>query len=211
MKSNTSCWCESKVNRLWLLIITQTETYVIQRHLKLNSRAILMRNSSLSPPLLKTLIMLYRLGASDVIWQHLRFYIPSKAEFWTRPLIWKNSGLNSLNAGLLTTVLISLQRPESTVTLMWWWLLSHLSSLSLHPQRRDTWKPKTGSLVTWQLLPSFQTTSLLVTTQGRFWRPLRPYRQLPDAPGDRPSSPLEMPLRSALPHPGIPLCARGMS
>lgn len=66
MKSNISYWCESKVNRLWLLIITQTETHVIQRHLKLNSRAVLTRNSSLSPLLLKTLIMLYRLGTSDV-------------------------------------------------------------------------------------------------------------------------------------------------
>lgn len=59
--------CESKVNELWLLIITQTEARAIQHHFKLNSDVKLMRNSSLSPPLVKIPTGLYRLATSDVI------------------------------------------------------------------------------------------------------------------------------------------------
>lgn len=57
-----------------------------QSDIKVKS-VILRRN--LKPMVLKTLIMLYRLGTSDILWKHLWFYVPSWGGYQTWPLTWR--------------------------------------------------------------------------------------------------------------------------
>lgn len=207
MISNTPYWCESKVNRLWLLIITQTETHVIQCHLKLNSRVILRRNLSLKPLVLKILITLYRLGTSDVLRQHLWLCVPSWGGYQTWPLIWRT---------VVWPCLTQDSEHGFNFTAVPWIQCHSDEVVTAVPPELDEPPPsKKGYVKTKNLLSGDLTVSLVLSSlpapSPSLKLFLKTYEAVPNAPGDCPNSPLEMPLESGLPHPENPLCAAGMS
>lgn len=123
-----------------------------------------------------------------------------QAEYWTQPLIWKNNGLNSPKTGLECGFTITTAA----------WVHSHsdvvVAAVSLEPAEPPPSKKgyvKTKNLLSGDLTTSLVLSSHLAPHQSHFQRPMRLYCQLPHAPGDGSHSPLEMPLKAALPHRGI--------
>lgn len=132
---------------------------------------------------------------------------PSWGGYPTLPLLWRAVVWPRLTQGC--------EHGFNFPAAAWIQYHSDVAVAAVPPELDEPPPSKKGHVKTKNLLSGDLTVSLAPSSLPTPSHSLKPFLKAneaaPNAPGDCPNSPLEMPLESGLPHPENPLCAGGMS
>lgn len=159
---------------------------------------ILRRN--LKPRVLKTLIMLYRLGTSDILWQHLWFYAPSWGGCQTWPLTWRTVVWPCLRQGS--------EQGFNFTTAAWIQCHSDVVVVAVSPEPDEPPSSKKGHMKTKNLFSGDSTVSSVLSSLPTPSHSLKPFlkavRLDPSPLETAPTLPWKCLSNQAFPTPKIP-------
>lgn len=159
---------------------------------------ILRRN--LKPVVLKTLITLYRLGTSDILWQHLWFYAPGWGGYQTWPLTWRAVVWPCLRQGS--------EHGFNFTTAAWIQCHSDVVVVAVSPELDEPPPSKKRHMKTKNLLSGDLIVSLVLSSLPTPSHSLKPFlkavRLHPSPLETAPTLPWKCPSNQAFPTPKIP-------